>query len=94
MTLLINLKKADHQNNEVFVYCFRFFKPIRTSKVNLSRLPVRKGGKKEGVTYLAKIGVKAGMYYLFEALRNPATQNRVTNCPAAKNSTRKIFTNF
>ena len=24
MPLLINLKKAEHQNNELFVYCFRF----------------------------------------------------------------------
>ena len=32
MTLLINLKKAEHRNNELFTYCFRYCLAIPTSQ--------------------------------------------------------------
>jgi len=43
MTSLINLKKAEHRNNELFVYCFcSCLAYSHLSKVNLPLIPEKK----------------------------------------------------
>ena len=46
MTLLINLKKAEHRNNELFAICFRYcLAYLHLSKVNLPLISETNGGK-------------------------------------------------
>ena len=46
MTLLINLKKAEHRNNELFAYCFCYCLAYsHLSKVNLPLISEKNGGK-------------------------------------------------
>ena len=46
MTLLINLEKAEHRNNELFAYCFCYCLAYsHLSKVNLPFISEKNGGK-------------------------------------------------
>ena len=58
MTLLINLKKAEHRNKDVFVYCFRCLTYSHLSKVNLPLIPEKMEGKQKLVRKFVIIRVK------------------------------------
>ena len=58
VVVLVNLKKAEHRNNELFAYCFRYCLAYsHLSKVNLPLIPEKMEGKQKLVRKICDLSV-------------------------------------